>query len=401
MKLYAQQGSMEGEKITSGLRSKVIDGVIVSPRDIRIDNMKTKIVEYRTIDARTELYFDPQLYAAFSPVGDGNKLGYLLEDYSEYFKPYRRTQLTKESSITELLTRSINFQKGITELSAIISPNIIIPRSLDSIETVISMNFIRLAKDISTQLSVKKPLYVTLAISREALFKEAEIIEFVNELTALDRPPDGFYLLIGARSQDARSEIFNADVISIWMYLNYALSLNGFSVINGYSDLMSPFLSAALGAGAATGWWSNLRNFSIERFEPAAGKGRLPIPRYLSCALLNRITFSELDLIRTMPQILNGLPTDSDYPVGGEPMRSKEVLQSWESLKKLITEVNEDTNSPAEAVEKCKSMIEKAIVLYERITVRYNLDQKSNEDHLPALQEGIGLFKKLAEFDLS
>jgi hypothetical protein len=401
MKLYAQQGAMEGDKVKSGLRNKLIDGVILSPRDVRMDNMETKISEYRAIDAKMELYFDPQLYAAFSPAGEGNKLGYLLEDYSEYFKPYRRTQLTKESSIVDLLTRSINFQKGLKELSAIISPNIIIPRSLDSIETVISMNFIRLAKELSTQLSIKKPLYVTLAISREALFKETEIIEFVNELTALDAPPDGFYLLIGARSQEARSEIFNADVISIWMYLNYALSLNGFTVINGYSDLMSPFLSAAQGSGAATGWWSNLRNFSIERFEPAIGKGRLPIPRYLSCALLSRITFSELDLLRTMPEILNGLPTDSDYPVGGEPIRNKEILQSWESLKKLIAEVDASTIGPAAAVERCKSMIEKATILYERITVRYDLDQKSNEDHLPALQEGIGLFKKLAELDLS
>ena len=84
-------------------------------------------------------------------------------------------------------------------------------------------------------------MYVTLAINREALFKEQEIIEYVNELTALDEPPDGFYILIAARSQEARSEIYNADIISIWMYLNYALSINGFKVINGYSDLMAPF----------------------------------------------------------------------------------------------------------------------------------------------------------------
>jgi hypothetical protein len=263
------------------------------------------------------------------------------------------------------------------------------------------MNFIRLARSISKRLGVEKPLYVTLAISREALFKEPEIIEFVNELTALEEPPDGFYLLIGARSQEARSEIFNADVISIWMYLNYALSLNGFKVINGYSDLMAPFLSAAQGYGAATGWWSNLRSFSIERFEPAAGKGRLPIPRYLSCALLNRITFPELNLLRTMPEILNGLPTDSDYPAGGEPLRNKEVIQSWESLKKLINDVDAENVGAAAAVERCKKVVEKAVILYERINARYQLDQKSNDDHLPALQEGIDLFKKLAELDFS
>jgi hypothetical protein len=402
MKLYAQQGSMEGDRIASGIRNKLIDGVILSPRDISRDTMKSKINEYKSIDSMSELYFDPQLYAAFSPSGERHKLGYLLEDYSEYFKPYRRTQLTKESSVEELLRCSIGFQNRIVTLSAVIAPNIIIPRSLDSIETVISMNFIRLARRIATRLQIKKPLFVTLAINREALFKVQDIIEIVNDLTALDEPPDGFYILIATRSQEARSEIFNADVISIWMYLNYALSLNGFKVINGYSDLMAPFLSAAQGVGAATGWWSNLRNFSIDKFEPAVGGGRLPIQRYLSCSLLNRITFSELDQLRIMPEILNGLSTDNDYPVGGEPARNKEILQSWESLKKLISAVDAENIGTVLALKRCIGMVEKAIGLYERITVRYDLDQKSNADHLPAIQEGIELFKKneLAELDL-
>jgi len=400
MKLYAQQGSMEGDKIKDGLNNELIDGIILSPRDVCLVNMKSKISEYRAISENCELFFDPQLYAAFSPAGEGHKLGYLLEDYSEYFKTYRRSQLTKESSVEDLLTRAIDFQKNISELSAVITPNIIIPRALDSIETVISMNFIRLARQISNQQKNKKPLYVTLAINREALFKEQEIIEFVNDLTALDEPPDGFYLLIAARSQEARSEIFNADVISIWMYLNYALSLNGFKVINGYSDLMAPFLSAAQGSGAATGWWSNLRNFSIEKFEPAAGGGRLPIQRYLSCSLLNRITFSELDQLRNIPEILNGLSTDSIYPVGGEPKRSKEILQSWESLKYLIAKVDAENIGPAAALEKCLDMVEKANSIYERKIGRYDLDQKSNADHLPAIKEGMRIFRKLAELDL-
>jgi hypothetical protein len=400
MKLYAQQGTLEGEKIVSGIRKELVDGVILSPRDISINAMKSKISEYRSIDPMSELYFDPQLYAAFSPAGEEHKLGYLLEDYSDYFKPYRRTQLTREASVEDLLNRSLGFQTRIGELSAFIAPNIIIPRSLDSIEAVISMNFIRLARKIAARLQIKKPLFVTLAINREALFKEQEILELVNDLTALDDPPDGFYLLIATRSKEARSEIFNADIISIWMYLNYALSLNGFKVINGYSDLIAPFLFAAHGAGAATGWWSNLRNFSIEKFEPAIGGGRLPIQRYLSCSLLNRITFSELDQLRKVPGILNGLSTDSDYPPGAEPKRNKEILQSWESLKKLIATVDAENNGTEEALKACSAMVEKAIKFYELITLRYDLDQKSNADHLPAMQEGIRLFKKLAELDL-
>jgi hypothetical protein len=401
MKLYAQQGSMEGDKIETGLSKRLIDGVILSPRDVSLNNIRKKIDAYSAINKNTEIYFDPQLYAAFSHSGEGHKLGYLLEDYSQYFKSIRRNQLTKESSIIDLLKQSLIFQGTLPGLTAIVAPNIIISRSLDSIESVISSNFIRLARDVSVELNIKKPLYVTLAINREALFKEQDVIEFVNDLTALDNPPDGFYILIATRSQEARSEIFNADIISKVMYLNYALSINGFKVINGYSDLLAPFLSAAQGFGAATGWWSNLRSFSIERFEPAIGRGRLPIQRYLSCALLNRITFSELDQFRGMPSILNGLPTDNDYPVGGEPQRNKEVLQSWDALKKLIATVDADNVEINTAIKTCNSMLEKATNLYDRITSRYDLDQKSNDEHLPAIIEGIELFTKLAELDFS
>jgi hypothetical protein len=85
MKLYAQQGTMEGDKVKDGLIGNFIDGVILSPRDNGIDKLKTKIKSYLTINKEAEIYFDPQLYAAFSPSGEGHKLGFLVDDYSEYF----------------------------------------------------------------------------------------------------------------------------------------------------------------------------------------------------------------------------------------------------------------------------------------------------------------------------
>jgi hypothetical protein len=400
MKLYAQQGSMEGDKITAGLEKKVIDGIILSPRDNSIDTLKKKIASYNNIDTTAEILFDPQLYAAFSPMGPDHKLGYLVEDYNEYFKPYRRIQLTKEKEVSDALRNSIRFQTSIPNISGLITPNILIPSSLDSIETVISMNFMRLARNAAREIGTKLPLFVTLAINREALFNKQEVIEFVNELTAMEDPPDGFYLLIEARSRDIRSEIFNADIVAFWMYLNYALTLNGFKVINGYSDLISPFLAAANGTGAATGWWSNLRTFSIERFVPAVGGGRLPVQRYLSKALINRITFFELDQLRQLfPEILNDSQTDEIFGEGKEPVRSQEVLQSWDALKNMCNTSEFGDGDVVRALEKCNTWIESADNIYNRIGRLITLDQKSNGEHLPALQEGLKLFRKLAELD--
>jgi len=122
--------------------------------------------------------------------------------------------------------------------------------------------------------------------------------------------------------------------------------------------------SGIAGAEAgATGWWSNLRVFSLDRFMPAGG-GRLPIQRYLSKLLLNRITVFELDQIRgDHPDVLNGLPSDELYP-----------------------EVN-------------GSQPERANAAYDEVESSIRLDSKSNREHLPAISEGLRIFAELAELE--
>ena len=53
-------------------------------------------------------------------------------------------------------------------------------------------------------------------------------------------------------------------------------------MINGYSAIISPFLVAVGGDVACTGWWSNLRTFSIDRFAPEGIGGRQPVQRWQS-----------------------------------------------------------------------------------------------------------------------
>ena len=144
-----------------------------------------------------------------------------------------------------------------------IAPNLHISQSLDSREAVIAKSFIREARDVYAKLKDKRPLYASLVICREALQDRREFEEFINDITMLDAPPDGIYLIIAGRSAEARSDFFHADVIANWMLLNLSLSVNGMEVINGYSDILTPFLGVAGGTAGATGWWSNLRMFSI------------------------------------------------------------------------------------------------------------------------------------------
>ncbi|MBL8695663.1 MAG: hypothetical protein JNJ88_16345 [Planctomycetes bacterium] len=395
MKLYAQHGFQEGNKIQLAITKDLIDGVIYSPRDIALTKLREEVESLKASHPSHERLVDPQYYATFLNDTENARLGNLLDDYGAYFRARRRSQLEREAAIRADLDLAIQFQLEL-KVTRVISPNILISNSLDSVEAVISKNFIRCAGEQFRKLKDPRPLLVTLAISRDALLDRNALTDFLNEITALEHPPGGFYVLIGGRSSDARTEIYNTDVIAAWMFINHVLSINGFYVINGYSDILTPFLGAVGGSAGALGWWSNLRTFSLDRFSPAMGGGRLPLPRYLSNALLNRITHIELDQLRkNIPAVLNGLPTDDlyDKDAGSAPERSLEVLQSWEAVKRLNGSIID--NEISSSLRNCRHAIQRAIEVYDTIPIR--LDAKSNSDHLQALDEGTRLFERLAE----
>jgi hypothetical protein len=401
MKLLAQHGASTGEKTVRGLERGYFDGAIYSPRDITADKLRDQLLDMAKINPDAELLFDPQYYAGHNVSSPEARLSRLesCEEYGRYFRQRRRRELETGDTVLEDITACLRFQSEL-DLTGLIGPNILISRSFDSIEASIAKNFIRLTGRTAAGLKLRKPVYATLAISREALLDKNELMDFLADVTLLDPPPYGFYVLVASRNADARSDIFNADVIAGWLFVNYTLSINGYSVINGYSDLLTPFLGVAGAAAGATGWWSNLRTFSLDRFLPAAG-GRLPIQRYLSKLLLNRITFFELHQLREMyPAVLNGIETDNLYPVdkGSEPNRPDEVLQTWEAIKSLNEDlVNGDTKN---GLRLCRRAIHRANTAYDNVeAVVPGLDPKSNRDHLSALFEGLRLFAQLAELE--
>lgn len=394
MKLFAQHGYGEGEKIVNGLNSSFIDGVIFSPRDITLANLRIKLEEYRSRFSETELLLDPQYYTSVLGSHPNLNIGKLADYQSAYFGFQTKNKLEIEKNVVEILERSINFQHNIPT-SSIISPNILISRSFDSREAVIAKNFIRLAKSAYGTRSNKKPIYCSLIVSSDAIRNTQELQEFLNDITVIDDPPDGYYILISFGSSDARADIFNADTLAAWMLINYSLKINEYKIINGYTDLISPFLSSVGADVCCTGWWSNLRNFSMERFTPSVAGGRLPIQRYLSIGLLNRITFYEYDTLKDrINGIKNNLATDSIYE-DGEPERAREVLQSWEALKSFCNEIS--SHRLTTNLEILKSRIDNAFNLYTNANSILQLDTKSNSDNLEPMQFALSRFSQITE----
>jgi len=399
MKLYGQLGAQLGSKVLEAIKAKYIGGAIFSPRDISRERLEDQISQLLEISPQVDLLFDPQYYACPLASTGAVRLGSLPEDYSSYFESRRLSDLRKEANIRQDIRRTIEFQTSLP-FTHLISPNILISRSFDSREATIAEDFVQFTREESVKLAGGRPVLSTIAVSREALLDRRLLEEFANEITGLDDPPDGFYLLVAARGSEMRSDIYNSDVFGAWMYLNHVLSINGYEIVNGYSDMLSPFLGAAGATAGATGWWSNLKSFSLERFGPSPKGGRLPIQRYLSLSLLNRITFAELDQLRGLvPQVLNGLETDKIYDdEGSEPARNREVLQSWESISVLCNRLNGKTIR--ESLRKCLVAIQEARECYDEVKAIVSLDQKSNDEHLDALEFGIQSFKEIAELEL-
>ncbi len=394
MKLYAQHGFGDGSKTDDGLADGSLDGVVFGAKDISPEKLTQRLAALGQAAPAAARLFDPQDYTCLLGSRPNMRMGSLV-DYP-YFSICRRSQLEASEQVTARLRAVLEHQASLS-VSGIIAPNIVVSRSFDSAEAVIAKNFIRQTKQVWNEISDPRPVYATLAVSQQSLLDRTEFQSFLNDITLLDDPPDGFYLLVAASSSDARTEIFNSDVIATWMALNYSLSLIGAEIINGYSDRLAPFLCAAGGSVGCAGWFNTLRIFSLERFAPAASGGRLPVQRYFANQLLNRLTFIELNALRGMiPNLLNNLPHDADYAPDSEPPRPREVLQSWEALNKLGQELG--GADVVDNLAKCETALNKAEELYAEISATgYPLDAKSNDDHLPALREGIALFRQLVE----
>jgi predicted nucleic acid-binding protein len=95
-----------------------------------------------------------------------------------------------------------------------------------------------------------------------------------------------------------------------------------------------------------------------------------------------------------VPQIVNNLPLDNLYE--DEPERAREVLQSWEALRGLTSEL---------VIGEVSTSLDRVMIAVNQARELYGLvrsfglrpDSKSNEEHLEPIEMGINLFRRLAE----
>jgi len=395
MKVFAQHGHQPSDKITRGLEEGAIDGVIFSSRYLNPDKVQEKLDDAYLANPAAEILIDSEFYASRLKGTPNSQLGYL--ERQSYLKTYRRRDLVR-TEVVERALREVYQSVRYLPVTAHIAPNIYVSQSFDSMEAGIALNFIERAKSVFGDS--KKPVYATLAVDRRALLSPSDFLSFLNDVTALGTAPEGFYLLVGGgsiteRSDLVQSEIMDANVLGGWMMINFSLAQNGFKVINGFADVLTPFLSAAGATACATGWWSNLRTFSMGRYvKPEGAGGQLPIVRYLSKLLLNRLRIDELSYAAVVPGIINGLSSDDEY-LNGIPGRTTEALQTWEALSSLNSNVSDQLEV---SLANLLDLIAQAYTAYSTLTT-YGITAgyETATEYLDQLSGGIEVFRRLAE----
>ena len=364
MGIYAQHGYGKSDKIVRALGRQLVSGVIMSPKDESPERLKQTISELEQDFPTAQILFDPQFYVTtITPCKPGH-----LVNYDYYEGGLTRASFIRPSSITGYVHRTLDFQRELG-LTRFISPTIVFNDFRENWSQIALM----LAEESATYCQqLGNQLLVSIVVSEAALRSREGLNEFLDMITMLD--VSGFYVIV-KRDSPSYQAMMDPNVLENLMYLTYVLhTVNGFEVIVGYCDLVGIPLHAVGVTATANGWFTGLRQFTLNRFMPSTG-GRAARPRYTAAPLLNSIlVVPELEAIaefgfvdRVLTQtaydvVLRTNPSDDLWP------NSVSCLHHWETLNKLASDVSGAGNNSADRLTSLLDRIDLAEALYKTMT---------------------------------
>lgn len=400
MSVLAQCGYGRANKIDQGLDDGVIQGVIMSPRDEGRDRLETTIRQWRNDYPEAFVLFDPQFYAATLNVPrDGHLSEY---DYYGNNNGLSRTHFSG-SLIHSYVKECLDYQSETfgNDVTYIVSPTILFDDFRDNWSQV-ALNMAVESVDYHADLEDPKPLLVSIVVSETAFQSQRAVEEFLDALTELG--VKGFYIIV-RRNANSLQNSMEAASFSRLMYFCYVLAeINEYSVIVGYSDWHS-FLLESIGVEHnACGWYNNLRQFSLARFQPSTG-GRRSRKRYSSSPLLSSLLITpelqDVYLAVLLDDVLSGSQYDhvlASNPTTGEPSWNDEIscLNHWSSLHSLSNHIASQA-STHDRVQEALQLINSARTLYSRLESNgISFDPLTGPNHLDEWRDSIQEFKSIA-----
>lgn len=400
MSILAQSGYGRGSKTEQGLNDGVIHGVIMSPRDERKDRLEQTIQDWGGSHPNALVMFDPQFYAAsLNNPRDGH-----LSEFAYYHNnnSLGRTHFSG-TRIQGYVRECLDYQHQTFGGNAayLISPTILFDAFRDS-WSQISLNMAVESADYHSSLNSPQPLLISLAISETAFQAIDAVEEFLDALTEIDA--QGFYIIIRRNSQSLQSAMESAPFGRFMYFCHVLTTINEYDVIVGYSDWHSFLLEAAGVTHTATGWYQNLRQFSLARFQPSSG-GRHPRKRYssaplLSCPLIHP-KLQDIHLANLLPRVLSGSYHDAilqNGPTAGEANWTDEIscLAHWYSLNALSQRLSALPTQSAR-IQEAERLMQNALTLYVQLgSQNVSFDPGTGPDHIREWQDSLQEFRALA-----
>lgn len=400
MSILAQCGYGRGGKIEQGLNDGVIHGVIMSPRDERKNRLEQAIHDWGDSHPNALVMFDPQFYAASL---NNSRDGHLSEfDYYNNNSRLGRTHFSG-TRIQGYVRECLDYQHQTFGSNAayLISPTILFDSFRDS-WSQIALNMAVESADYHSSLNSPPPLLISLVISETAFQTMDAVEEFLDALTEIDT--QGFYIIIRRNSASLQNAMESAPFGRFMYFCHVLTTINEYDVIVGYSDWHSFLLKAAGVTHTATGWYQNLRQFSLARFQPSPG-GRRPRKRYssaplLSCPLINP-ELQDIYLSNHLALVLSGSNYDAilqNDPAAGEANWTDDVscITHWYSLSALSQRLSALSTQSAR-IQEAERLMQNALTLYSQLgSQNVYFDPTTGPDHIREWQDSLQEFRALA-----
>lgn len=401
MSILAQCGYGRGDKIDQGLNDGVVHGVIMSPRDERKDRLEKAIQEeWGVSHANALVMFDPQFYAASL---NNPRDGHLSEfDYYNNNNGLGRTNFSG-TRVQGYVRECLDYQHQTfgSNVTYLISPTILFDAFRDS-WSQIALNMAVESADYHSSLNSPQPLLISLVVSETAFQTMDAVEEFLDALTEIDTR--GFYIIIRRNSASVQNAIESAPFGRFMYFCHVLTTINEYDVIVGYSDWHSFLLEAAGVTHTGTGWYQNLRQFSLARFQPSSG-GRRPRKRYSSATLLSSPLINpelqDIHLANLLPRVLSGSNHDAilqNGPATGEANWTDEIscLSHWYSLNALSQRLSALSTQSAR-IQKAERLMQDALTLFAQLgSQNVSFDPMTGPNHIREWQDSLKEFRALA-----
>lgn len=398
MPILAQSGYGRGNKVTLGIQEGSLAGVIMSPRDERQERLILAVSELVQEHPEAKILFDPQFYAS---VLTDRKDGHLSQyDYYGENSGLRRADF-RATRISRIVNSCLDFQ--VSEMGGalwyLIAPSL----SFDDFTDSASQIALNMANEACGYANAKHRVLVTVAVSETALTNRDALDEYLDVLTTLDCA--GFYIVLKRNSPSAYSSL-RPDILASLMYLHYVLSeLNGYVTVCGYTDWNGLLIEAVGASNTSAGWYQNLRQFSLDRFQPSGG-GRRPRPRYSSAPLLGcPLIVPELEEVfqaGLLESILSeGLHDEllADGPESNAARWTDEIscLAHWHSLSRISSRIT-SVDSVTERLAVVDEILTDASLVYTELAANgIQFEAPVNSGIIDGLQEALMNFKRMTE----